>query len=251
MPMAETWITAAMVAAFAAIHILIRELRFIDVEPRSRWLSFSGGVAVAYVFLHVLPDLGAHQRAFVDETGLDARAAESLVYALAMVGLATLYGLERAVKVSRAQSREEGGEDVPTDDVMWLHVASYSLLNVLIGYLLLHREETGAWSLGLYFGAMALHFLTVDFGMRQDHARAYDRYGRWIITTAVVAGWIMGLLFEFPPVAIGMIFAFLSGGIVLNVLKEELPEERRSYFLPFLGGAVVYAALVLLERLWA
>ena len=240
-----------MVAAFAAIHVFIRALKFIDVAPRSRWLSFSGGVAVAYVFLHVLPDLGAHQLAFVNETGLEPRAAESLVYALAMVGLATFYGLERAVKLSRAQSRKEGEGDQPTVGVMWLHIASYSLLNLLIGYLLLHREEVGAWSLGLYFGAMALHFVTVDFGMRQDHAEAYDRYGRWVVSVAVVSGWLIGLLFDLPPVAIGMIFAFLAGGIVLNVLKEELPEERRSYFLPFLGGAVVYAALVLLERLWA
>jgi hypothetical protein len=31
---------------------------------------------------------------------------------------------------------------------------------------------------------------------------------------------------------------------VLNVLKEELPEERQSRFLPFALGVVTYAALL-------
>jgi hypothetical protein len=37
-----------------------------------------------------------------------------------------------------------------------------------------------------------------------------------------------------------------SGGIILNVLKEELPEERKSRFLPFAGGVVGYAVLLVL-----
>ena len=42
-----------------------------------------------------------------------------------------------------------------------------------------------------------------------------------------------------------MLFAFLAGGIVLNVLKEELPRERKSRFWAFALGTVAYAALLL------
>ena len=49
---------------------------------------------------------------------------------------------------------------------------------------------------------------------------------------------------------IGGLFAFLAGGIILNVLKEELPEERQSYFLPFLLGVILYAGLIMAERHW-
>ena len=58
-------ITAAMTAAFIAIHLFIGRLKWLDVLSRHRWLSFSGGVAVSYVFLHVLPDLGLHQQHLV------------------------------------------------------------------------------------------------------------------------------------------------------------------------------------------
>ena len=38
--------------------------------------------------------------------------------------------------------------------------------------------------------------------------------------------------------------AFLGGGVVLNVLKEEVPSQRQSRFWAFAGGAAGYAALL-------
>jgi len=43
------------------IHVLSRRLEFLDQIPRSRILSFSGGVAVSLVFLEILPQLAEHQ----------------------------------------------------------------------------------------------------------------------------------------------------------------------------------------------
>ncbi len=44
---------------------------------------------------------------------------------------------------------------------------------------------------------------------------------------------------------IAALTAFLGGGVVLNVLKEEVPSERQSRFWAFAPGAVGYAALLL------
>ncbi|RPF72090.1 hypothetical protein [Aurantiacibacter spongiae] len=248
MSTAETLVTGAMVLVFAAIHLFTKRLRFLDSTPRSKWLSFAGGVAVSYVFLHVLPEIGAHQRTFAAEMGVPALVAESTVYSLALAGLAVFYGLERAVKVSRARSRAKGAGDRLERRVLYLHLATYGAFNMLVGYLLVHREEGGAGALALYFVALALHFVTADFGMRNDHSAAYDRIGRWVIAAAVIAGWGLGLATQLSGVLIGCLFALLAGSIVLTVLKEELPEERESYFRPFALGLVIYAGLVLAER---
>ena len=56
----------------------------------------------------------------------------------------------------------------------------------------------------------------------------------------------MGLATTLHPVAIGALFAILGGGVVLNVLKEELPENRESRFWAFALGATLYSALLLL-----
>ena len=65
-----------------------------------------------------------------------------------------------------------------------------------------------------------------------------------MIAGAVIAGWTLGVTAKLPEVVIGFLFAFLAGGVVLNVLKEELPEERQSRCWPFAIGAGTYAALL-------
>lgn len=234
-------ITGLFALAFALIHVFVGRLTFLEGVPRSRWLSFAGGVAVTYIFLHILPELSAHQQTFARELGLSDQSAESWVYLVALAGLATFYGLERAAKASRRKSQE----DRIAAEVLWLHVSSFALYNVLIGYLLLHREETGLWPLVIYFVAMALHFATNDFGMRQDQKEQYDRSGRWVIAGAVIFGWLLGLFTALPPIIIGFLFAFLAGGVVLNVLKEELPEERQSRFVPFVLGCAGYSVILI------
>lgn len=244
----EIYVTAAMALGFAAIHLFIGRLEWLESLPRNRFLSFAGGVAVSYIFLHVLPDLGAHAAEISADEAREPIRVESLIYGLGLLGLMVFFGLERRVRQSRQESRDRGGGDRMMVDVLWLHIASFSVLNFLIGYLLNNREEMGAVSLALYFGAMVLHFVTADLGMRRDHAAAYDRIGRWIIVAAVTGGWLAGLYIDLPPIAVGCVFAFVSGGIILNVLKEELPEDRESKFLPFAGGALLFGLMVIAER---
>jgi zinc transporter ZupT len=237
--------------AFALVHFITPRLHFIEAVPRSRWLSFAGGVAVAYVFMHLLPELAEHERALAGEhEGAEGGEGGLIVYALALAGLSAFYGLERIVKTSRAASTSHPAERGHPDEEphaaagFWLHVGSFAIYNTLIGYLLLHREDAGLVALLLYTVAMGLHFFTNDFGLHQDYARLYDRAGRWLLAGAVLLGWLLGVLVELPEVALIAVFAFLAGGVVLNVLKEELPEERKSSLLPFLIGVGGYGALL-------
>lgn len=238
-------LTALLAAALVLVHLLVGRLRFLDVVPRSRWLSAAGGVAVAYVFLHILPELSRHRQTFAAGLGVDGQAAESWVYLVALAGLVTFYGLERAAKISGGRRHGRGGGDPTEAAIFQIHIGSFGLYNVIIGYLLLHREEPGLWPLLVYAVAMGLHFVTSDFGLRQHHQERYDRRGRWIVAAAVMVGWGLGVAAALPDLVIGFLLAFLAGGIVLNVLKEELPEERQSRFWPFAGGMAGYAALLL------
>ena len=72
------------------------------------------------------------------------------------------------------------------------------------------------------------------------------RAGRWIISAAIILGWAIGVVVEVPEAAIAVLTAFLAGGVIMNVLKEELPEERQSRFWAFAVGATAYAVLLLI-----
>ena len=240
-----TLLSLVLVAGLAAVHLFSGRMRFLDASPRSRWLSAAGGVSVAYVFVHLLPDLAEEQETVLGAVGESFTFLEYHVYLVALVGLVAFYGLERAAKASRGRGRRAGGEDATGAGVFWLHTTSFALYNALIGYLMLHREEPGAGSLILFAFAMGVHFVVNDFGLREDHKVAYDRIGRWVLATAVLAGWAVGLLSEISEAALAVLFAFLAGGVIMNVLKEELPEERESRFWAFVLGAGLYAGVLL------
>ncbi len=240
-----TFVLSALIAiALALTHLYSGRIRFKKI-PRNSWLSVASGVSVAYVFVHILPELSKHQAVLQEfEKGI-IPFVEHHVYLISLLGLTLFYGLERLAKVSRQQRQQEGKSDITSTSVFWLHIASFTIYNTLIGYLLLHREEQGITSLLLFALAMSLHFVVNDNGLREHHKHTYDRVGRWILAAAIIVGWVLGSSTEIEEAAIAVLFAFLAGGIVLNVLKEELPEERESRFWAFALGTTVYTALLL------
>ncbi len=232
------YLALAVVGVFAAIHVFGHRMRFLDGTPRSIWLSIAGGVAVSYVFLHLLPELAHHAES--GEGGGFAR--ERTLYAVSLVGLCAVYAAERLAM--RHERRHEGSGA----EVFALHVGSYALYSALIGYLLVHREVDSLVSLALYALAMGVHFVANDWGLRQTHPALYRRYGRWALAAAIAAGWALGIAVELTEETTAFLFAFLAGGIVMNVMKEELPEDRESRLGAFLAGAAGFSALLLIAE---
>jgi hypothetical protein len=191
----------------------------------------------------LLPDLAEEQETIREVAGEGFSFLEYHVYLVALIGLAVFYGLEQSTKTSRRRSA--GDEDSTEAGVFWLHTASFTVYNALIGYLLLPVEEPGVWSLILFAFAMGVHFVVNDYGLRKNHKGAYDRIGRWVLAAGILVGWAVGLLLEVSEAAIAVLFGFLAGGVIMNVLKEELPEERESRFWAFALGAAAYALVLL------
>ena len=233
------FLAPALGVGLALVHLFAGRLWFLDGVPRSRALSFAGGVSVAYVFVHLFPEVQEAGAAIHEsEFGPLALFAEHHVYLVALAGFVLFYGLERF-----AQRSGRGAED---PDVFWLHVGSFGAYNALVGYLLLHREGTGVTSLLFFFVAMALHFVVNDYGLREHHGTLYRRRGRWLLAAAILVGVAVGVAVAVPEGVLAVLFAFLAGGVILNVIKEELPEERESRFPAFAAGTAGYAALLLL-----
>ena len=232
-------------AVLAVVHLFAGKLRFLEGIPRSRWLSASSGVSVAYVFVHLLPELSERQEALREAAEGVVPFIERHVYLVALLGLAVFYGLELLARRSRTHTCDACGEDGTSDAVFSLHTASYATYNALIGYVLVHGIEKSSESLVLFTIAIALHFVVNDYGLREHHKDAYTEIGRWVLAAALLLGWLVGVATEISEAAIAVLLAFLAGGVVLNVLKEELPEERKSRFSAFAIGATAYAALLL------
>ena len=237
-------VLAPLVAlGLASVHLFAGRVGDLEMIPRSEWLSLAGGVSVSYVFVHVLPEVQVASRTV---RGADLLPwLEHHVYLLALVGFGSFYGLEQFVRTTGESDRERRPPERNEAGVFWLHVGSFAVYNALIGYLLVHRESSGVVGLLLYAVAMALHFVVNDYGLREHHGRAYHDRGRWLLAAAVLGGLGIGLLTEVSELLTAALFALLAGGVILNVIKEELPEERRSRFRAFAAGAGGYAAVLL------
>ncbi|MET1031509.1 hypothetical protein [Domibacillus tundrae] len=225
---------------FAAIHFSAKYMAFISRVSRSRFLSFAGGIAVSYVFVHLLPDLNTHQQVLEKADNGVLQFVENHAYLMALFGLALFYGLENAVSRATKDKQTHAGSGI-----FWIHIGIFFFYNMLIGYLLIQEEFEHVMGMVFYFLALSVHFVTVDQSMRETHQHVYDRYGRWILTAAVLVGWSIGAVTQLEEALISMMFAFLSGALILNVLKEELPEESDSSFGAFATGLTVYSILLL------
>ncbi len=230
------------VLVLSAVHLCAGRLHALDRLPRSRWLSLAGGVSVAYVFVHLLPELARGQQV-IDGSDLQLfRYVEHHVYLLALLGLATFYGLERMIKLHR---RRQPAGSAARAGVFWLHIGAFAFYNGLIGYLLIRGESGSLVSVSLYCVAMGLHFLVNDFALQHDHRELFRLRGRWLLAAMPLVGWALGAQTEVSELAVSALTAFVGGSVILNVMKEELPEERESRFSAFLLGAAGYSLLLL------
>ncbi|MDQ3310582.1 MAG: hypothetical protein M3517_00495 [Actinomycetota bacterium] len=242
-------VALVVVVLLAAVHVVAPLLTFVELEPRSWMLSAAGGISVAYVFVHLLPEIAEAQAAVEESSSGFVAQFERHAYVAALVGLTTFYGLERAAITSRQQrGRGDPVEEKPTTaGAFWVSVLLFGVYNAIIGYLVVRRAENDSTStLVLFTVALGLHLFVNDLGLRHHHRRRYDQYGRPLLALAILAGWVVGLVTEFSEAVAGLVIALLAGGVVLNVIKEELPSERQSRFLAFAVGTGAYATLLLL-----
>lgn len=239
-------VTFVCALGLALIHILAGKMHFLGSVPRSKWLSLAGGISVAYVFVHIFPELPEWQEQLSENIPALYRSTEHHVYLIALLGFSVYYVLERLVRATGSHKSSASSTEEHNPGIFWLHITSFAFYNVLTGYLLVNREEKDIKNLLFFFFALLLHFLVNDFGLHQHHKQVYGQKGRWVLSIAVMAGWLAGTFVILQPAVISTCFSFLAGGIVLNVMKEELPEDRNSSSLSFIIGAGLYTALLLL-----
>lgn len=170
----ETGFAAVLLAATFVVgertHILGRLL-----TPRSL-TSFGGGMAAAYVFLHVMPELHGARHAFTEAAAMALPYEGKAIYYLALAGFLSFYGIRHFH--TRQLSAREGKPDRLDFQVQIGGFAAYAWL---MGYLLLRGLEAHHIAIGLYAVAMAFHCLAINRELSHEYGDDYYRSGRFIL----------------------------------------------------------------------
>jgi hypothetical protein len=233
-----------------ALHLAAPRIRGLPFVPERATGSFAGGLAVAYVFLHLLPELAAGNEA-IGEALSDVLQPTPLIdlgiFLVALAGFTAFYGLERLADRRATGPQARGGGTEPGAAIYRLHLASFMVYNGLITYTMALRLRTGVLFAVLFTVAMGLHFVLTDRGLAERYPRQFSTRGRPLLAAALILGWALSVaLAPTSALLVALLTALLAGSILLNVFKEEIPSDRRSSFGWFVIGLVVYSALLAL-----
>ena len=235
--------TAAVALLFGAIFLFggrVHPLRALVRDGRSL-ISFAAGMSAAYVFVHAIPELHEARRSFATSVSVSLRYEGMAIYFVALIGFLAFYGLDHL----RAHLQHETAVEGQAGPAFRLHVGGFAAYVWVMAYLLVNNLDETPVSTALYAVAIAVHFLTVDHALRDEHGAAYERIGRFLLAGMCVFGWGAGLLFAVPHYVLALLVAFISGAIIMNSTIMELPSEKDGRFLPFMTGGVVYGLILL------
>lgn len=239
---AAKWISAAILALALLVGGAIRAHQF---KHRRRWISAAAGASVAYVFVHLLPELSEQQAIVAEAAGRGVFLSEVHVYIAVLVGFVLFFGLDTMAVASRTDTHSVDQTHRADNLAFWIHLPAMALNVGLIGYLLVDWNRT-LHSLVFYTLAMAFHFLVYDHTLRNEYGGLYDKPGRWILSASVAVGFAVGVALALPESMVGISLGFVSGGVTINGIRDELPSAGEGRFVPFALGAAVYSALLLL-----
>ena len=230
--------------ALALIFAFGKKIRFPETGALRDWVSASAGASVAYIWIHVIPELNEHQQQFLQAAGPHLPAPQFRVYVCGLIGFICFYGFQHM------RSREVVHPHAPGQPehikVYRLYLIGFFFYVALVGYLMVETAERGLMSLIAYWLAMALHFVSVNRSFEEGGEEYYEKRGRWLLVAGILIGGFVGMNVTLDIRIVATLLGLLSGAVIVNSVMLELFTKREGKFLPFLVGAAVFAALLAL-----
>ena len=203
-------------------------------------ISFGGGMSIAYVFVHVMPELHDVRHAFATSVSVPLRYEGMAIYFVALAGFMLFYALDHLR--NHLRDAVPAGEGRPA---FRIHLGGFTPYVLLMAYLLVRNLDEAPAATALYTVAIVFHFKSIDRSLDVEHGHAYQRVGRLVLGGAALLGWGLGLLFALPRDVLALLMAFVSGSIIMNSAIMELSLEKRERFWPFVTGGLVYGLVLL------
>lgn len=239
------WFSLAIIIGFAIVHIYTNYIKFLSREPKNRLMSLVSGGSIAYVFLHLVPELTHYQ-----EVAEQAKLAdwmenlEYVTYLATLIGIAFFYGINQLSEKSQEHNKRKKNMTRPSKSIFALEISAFAMYNMLIGYLLVELSGELIIDYVIYFIVFSFHFIANNRILHLTHEDLYTKAGRWILAVSVFIGWLIYQLAPTSDLVIAFFSAFLTGGVVLNIMNDELPDEKNSSFPSFLLGLIFIAVLL-------
>lgn len=233
------WHSLLCVTILASIHIFSAFANLAENIWRTRFLSMAGGVAVSYVFVELMPRLGVSQKTLQEISEDLIPLKERHVYLVAFLGFLVFYAVH-CIPHSRSKNK--------TSLPFVCNMISFLFFNFLVGYEIVDIHDPFIQPLYLFTFAVGLHNFITDHSLKEDHGTHYDAFSKIILALFLYLGFLAGLFTSIPQSMVIYGVAFTAGGMILNVLKYELPKEQKgTSFAAFALGGILYSIILVYQ----
>ena len=229
------WASLASVLMVAAVQAGYPWIERRSGAQLSLLTAVAGGVAVGYVALYLLPKIGDYTAAIIAARPDGRELLHYRLYYFFLGGLIFYFFIDQARPAGRA---------LPA----LLHGVAFVGYSFLTGGVLATVPRAGYFPFLLAGLALSLHYIGICHQLRDWHHDSFDRYMRWLIAAATLAGWAVGATGLVSKELLAILVAFLGGGILVNVLREEWPRQDSRRVAPFLSGVGLFLVLTIIVR---
>jgi len=229
--------------ALCAVHVTVKHWRFLDGPRGHHWLSVGAGTALAYVFTYLLPKLAVVQQEITEFQGPFAGFLRQQAYLLALIGLLTLFAVDKAAARMPPETRLELTRGLV------LQIVIYGIYSVQLGYLLANFRQPDLATYVLAAAILGFHLMGMDHHIAHRHPIAFGSVLRWVLAACCVAGWAIGAFTDGLNYVVLLSNAFVAGGIVVIAVREEL-RDQHSTLLPFFAAVAIASAGIITLQFW-
>lgn len=231
-------ISLLLAVTIALTHLGVVYLAKIDKDKQKIITSIGGGISIAYIFLHLLPELALKGKHNMKSLNISSEFLEVSFFFVALLGLLILFVVDALSETSK----------IPKENNFKLHLIYNIAITYLYAFTLPEVVKEGIFYSILYTFTLSAHVFSSDRVIFRFHEKFYKSKYRWIGFSAVLLGISHSLTVEYnSSIQLDYAFAFLSGGVLLNTFLEELPKKNILNVKWFLSAIMLTSSSILLN----
>jgi hypothetical protein len=238
-------VLAAVLTLFLAVlHIFFFVVRRLEAMNRVRVSSFTSGLIVAYVFLHMLPALVEAKESIhklVAGNAYFSNADDLIIFLMALIGFEIFYCVEHFTIHKNKRNTMTLSRSCK------INMVNYFCYNFFIGYSILISLQASIYYTVVFVIAIGLHFIAEDDLFTDEFKELFTYKSRLILIAGLFIGFIVSILLYPVRLYVALLIALLCGAILYNAFKEEFTDRGQSSVAWFILGSVLMTILLGLD----
>lgn len=213
--------------ALTAAHFISQRLNIQHDPNRMKIISFTAGIFITYMLLHMFPQL------YLGDLFLNRMSMLA-----ALIGFAFFHTLEKYIYQHKSGDRLRA-------DLKELHMVLLFSYHVIVGIIVVNLTELSLINGILLFIPILLFTSLSTISLKEIHEIiASGKILKFVLAISSLVGVIIGLLFNIPILLFNVLFGFMLGSLLYIIIVEALPKEKEGNPLFFVLGLVLYTILI-------